>query len=474
MGTVTGLRFQSMGASELAKQISVGGCEYLVVPVVAVRQGVLNGELVLAEEFGAIPESWNGIPVPLGHPMDRGVAISANQPEIVASSPGRFYHARLDGDRLCGEIWIDIAKATALGGEAQAALQRMQAGEPTEVSTAYWRDLEETPGVYNDEPYYGIARNLRPDHLALLLHEIGACNWEMGCGCPRINKGGKMPKTIQVNIEMSLDDQLSAVYDAWNEAFNRPPEPAEAEPHWIREVFEDRVIAIMPEGLMAYPYSVDADGKVTFEAGERVEIVYQPVAQSENPWMGFLKQIFMRANAKKGGCPCMQEPEPETAAAPEQPAAGEQPAAEAQPETNAEADAPVEPEQPAQEPEPEPEAPVEPEQPVAGEQPAAEAQPETNAEDPQVNELRSLAEQFGGVEAMRSLLVQAGQARQALIGEILGNQRNTLSQNDLATMSTEVLQKLKETLRPADYSGRGAPRSQTAVGALVEAPMPKL
>jgi len=177
----------SINRLEKVSHIEKGGKAYLVAPVVAIRAGVLNNEFVPAEEIGHFVESWNGIIVPLGHPKLRGVPISANSPDIESVSPGRFWNASFDGETLRGEIWVDLEKANAIGGDALEAVNRLEKGEGIEVSTAYFRDLEETKGDLNGQKYFGIARNLRPDHLALLLHDIGACSWKDGCGVPRVN-----------------------------------------------------------------------------------------------------------------------------------------------------------------------------------------------------------------------------------------------------------------------------------------------
>jgi len=163
------------------------GRDYLIAPVIAIVAGVLNGELVPADEIAKFPESWSGIPVPLGHPAAQGQFVSANSPEIVARTPARFFNPEFSDNKLRGEIWIDLAQAAELGGDAQLAVQKLEAGEGIEVSTAYWRELEEKPGSLAGEPFYGVARNLRPDHLALLLHQVGACSWKDGCGTPRVN-----------------------------------------------------------------------------------------------------------------------------------------------------------------------------------------------------------------------------------------------------------------------------------------------
>jgi 2'-5' RNA ligase len=178
-----------------ARRELLSGREYVIAPVIAVRHGVLNGEMVPAEEIGHFIQSWNGIPTPIGHPSVRGISISANSPEIIERCPGRFWNASFDGERLHGEIWLDVQRAEQIGGDAWDALRRIEAGEPTDVSVAYWRDLEEVPGSFAGESYYGIARNLRPDHVAILLRERGACSWEDGCGVPRTNS--EQPVTNQ-------------------------------------------------------------------------------------------------------------------------------------------------------------------------------------------------------------------------------------------------------------------------------------
>lgn len=185
---MNGLAFVSNQSGSVRRE-TLAGREYLVAPVVAIRAGVLNNELVPIEEIGKYVEAWNGIPLTLGHPAINGVPVSANSPELEATvNVGRFWRAELVDDRLRGEVWVDVEKAKALGGDALEVLSRLESGEGIEVSTAYFRDLDATPGQLNGQRYYGIARNLRPNHLALLLYEIGACSWKDGCGVPRINQ----------------------------------------------------------------------------------------------------------------------------------------------------------------------------------------------------------------------------------------------------------------------------------------------
>lgn len=208
-----------MIAANLAGQvrrISHDGREYLVSPAIAIKApAVLNGEFVPAEEVSRFVEAWNGIILPIGHPQDMaGNFINANTPELEAKSLGRFWNAAFRENRLHGELWVDIERAHRLGGEALTVLERLEAGEPLELSTAYFRDVEPVSGEYDGQRYNGIARNLRPNHLALLPNETGACSWQDGCGSPRVNQEGGM----QVNEMDFSESVIIAFYPSADDA----------------------------------------------------------------------------------------------------------------------------------------------------------------------------------------------------------------------------------------------------------------
>lgn len=187
--TLKTYRLTSICSDSMVRNETSSGREWVVVPVIPIVEGVLNGNLVLRDEIGVFPESWNGIPLPLGHPTDEaGDFVSAQSPEIIEKySVGYFFNAYMEGSSLKGEMWIDVQKCESMGGDALVFLERVKAGKPTEVSTAYFCFDEEQSGQFHGQPYETISRDLRPDHLAVLLHEEGACNWNDGCGVPRIN-----------------------------------------------------------------------------------------------------------------------------------------------------------------------------------------------------------------------------------------------------------------------------------------------
>jgi len=199
---------------------TVGGTEYLVSPVIAARgDTVMNGELVPAAELRKLYRGWNGRPVVLGHPRSAdGMHISANAPETFATCGlGWLYGAEYDEEKklLRGELWLDVAQAKLVdrGPEVIEALER---GHPLEVSTAYFRDREEHPGSTGDVVHEAIAHNLRPDHVAILLDEPGACSWDCGCGTPRVNDGGDVvDDELKTNIAGKTEENGNGIVRAF-------------------------------------------------------------------------------------------------------------------------------------------------------------------------------------------------------------------------------------------------------------------
>lgn len=173
------------------------GEKHLVVPVVMMVEGVHNGShgplYHPAEELGKFPESWNGIPVIVRHPQKDGVYVSANSPDIVDDQViGRVYNTKFEDGKLKAEVWINEHKASLVYPEILSYLRK---GQPIDVSVGVFTDDEYISGEWNGEKYVGIAKNHRPDHLALLPNERGACSWTDGCGI-RLNKEGNTPLEV--------------------------------------------------------------------------------------------------------------------------------------------------------------------------------------------------------------------------------------------------------------------------------------
>jgi len=179
-----------MGATGTIRTATYESREHMVVPVVALMEGVIHAinadtpEYVPLTCLAVAPQGWNGRPVVLGHPVKNGHQISANSPEVLeAQGFGRIFNARLEGKKLMLEAWIDPTKAEAVG--AGEMLNKLRAQRMCEVSVGAFVVTDSTPGMFGDKSYKAVWRDVVPDHLAFLPKGLGACSNEMGCGAPR-------------------------------------------------------------------------------------------------------------------------------------------------------------------------------------------------------------------------------------------------------------------------------------------------
>ena len=175
---------------------------FLVVPVVMMVEGVHAGNhgplLHKIEDLGKFPESWNGIPAVLNHPEVDGIYVSANSPDVIDNvAVGRIYNTKVDGYKLRAEVWIDEDKLNEVSADL---LTDINEGKSIEVSTGIFLEEEAGEGLFHEENYVAIARNLRPDHLALLPGGEGACSIEDGCGI-RDNKKGENNMKVKEAIQ---------------------------------------------------------------------------------------------------------------------------------------------------------------------------------------------------------------------------------------------------------------------------------
>ena len=173
------------------------GKRYLVAPTIAIVEGVMNETLYLEEEIAAFIDAWNGRPLIINHPEEDGEFVTANNPDLLPRVLGFYYNASFENERLKGEWWLDIAKAQKTP-EGLAILTGLQSGKLFEQSTGLFADLQEHEGEFKGKEYKWIARNIRPDHVAILPNEPGACSIEDGCGTPRVNsqEGAEDPASL--------------------------------------------------------------------------------------------------------------------------------------------------------------------------------------------------------------------------------------------------------------------------------------
>ncbi len=165
---------------------------YLVAPAIMIVEGVLNGSqgplLYPADELKKSVPLWNMKPAVLYHPEKNGEGISACSPEVLNTRGlGMMMNTRMDGDQLKTEVWLDMVQVKKVD---ERVLEAVENNKVMELSTGLLTDNEMVEGEWNEIHYDAIARNYRPDHLAILPDQVGACSIEDGAGFLRLNKAG--------------------------------------------------------------------------------------------------------------------------------------------------------------------------------------------------------------------------------------------------------------------------------------------
>ena len=175
------------------------GKDHLIVPLVALVEGVLQGvnaptpELAPVSVFGKVPEGWNGRPVLVNHPEMNGKLVSANIPEVVENRQiGQVFNSTIEDSKLKMEAWIDLEKVEEVGGITKDTIDTLAKGDRfIEVSTGLFVESTPRKGRFNGEAFEGVWTEVTPDHLAILEEGTsGACSIEDGCGAPRLNCNG--------------------------------------------------------------------------------------------------------------------------------------------------------------------------------------------------------------------------------------------------------------------------------------------
>jgi len=162
------------------------GREHYVVPVVMLTEGVHNGSqgplYYPAEELQQTAHYWNGKPIVVYHP-DMYTAGWAGCPTVFNKQKvGTVFNARFEKGKLKADAWIDKQR---VGQVDRRIVEAIQTKKPMEVSTGLFTDNLQQRGQWNGTRYEAIARNHRPDHLAILPDLRGACSLDDGAGLIR-------------------------------------------------------------------------------------------------------------------------------------------------------------------------------------------------------------------------------------------------------------------------------------------------
>lgn len=225
------------------------GVEYVVAPIVLlVGDSVIfpinaeHPEFVPADVLSIAPAGWCGRPAMAGdHPSEDGAMVSANIPVILEGHQfGQLFNVRFKDNRLQGDVWINPARAAAVT-DGLEILQRIQDGDPVEISVGAFVVVEHLSGKSNGRDYGSIWREITPDHVALLREGlIGACSLDMGCGTPRTAvhhtlEGAQMRAMTEAEVT-TLTTQVQTRAELRASAAARQTEAAAAAEETVQEI----------------------------------------------------------------------------------------------------------------------------------------------------------------------------------------------------------------------------------------------
>lgn len=165
------------------------GKQHMIVPMVMITKGVHNGSggplYYPEEELAKTPEVWNAKPVVVYHPEINGQGVSACDPDIMqARKIGTIFNTVWDGTKLKAEAYLDPDRVKAIDNRI---MEKLEKKEMVELSTGLFTDNIAKEGEWNGKDYVAVATNYRPDHLAILPDQKGACSIEDGAGLLRTN-----------------------------------------------------------------------------------------------------------------------------------------------------------------------------------------------------------------------------------------------------------------------------------------------
>lgn len=257
---------------------TLNGESYIVAPLTMIVEGVLNGSqgplLYPQDEITKNVDAWNGMPIVVTHPTVNGIPVSARSPDILETfGIGYVFNATIKG-KLVAEGWFNVEKTRKVD---ERVLNSLEAGTPIELSTGLFTTNEpaEEGAVFNGKEYSFVARNYRPDHLAVLPDEVGACSLKDGCGV-LVNKDNKA--TLLSKIMGAVGSVLSPTGNklSYNDIHNQLVKQLGIdvkEDFWIEDVYKTSVVYHRNGKTYQQGYTVGTNDVVTLKDELPVEVV---------------------------------------------------------------------------------------------------------------------------------------------------------------------------------------------------------
>jgi hypothetical protein len=194
--------------SDRIEEREEGGRKYVVASATILKEGVLHGsqgplfypEDEIKKDVGA----WNGIPITLGHPKKGATYVLFKDSDY--KPLGFLRNDRVEGVKRKVKVWFDVE---ATDNHDKRILENVRNKKAVGLSTGLITDNHPVQNKnYKGTGYIAIAKNYRPDHLAILVDQPGACSIKDGCG---INVNQAFLPQQQRNFFQNLNSFLAAV-----------------------------------------------------------------------------------------------------------------------------------------------------------------------------------------------------------------------------------------------------------------------
>lgn len=278
---------------------TIDGDEHIVIRgvVPVVDDVVMNGGLYPAAEINKSYQTLEGNQMPLGHPKIGGEYVSASNPRAV----NKFHigawaeNVRKDGDRVVMDMKINkrYAESTEKGKRVLTRIEEMQANsgaEPIHVSTGLLLSREQNKGKSKGKSYSWVARNMRFDHVAILLDEPGAATPDDGVGI-FVNADNSTEEVETETVDLTsaanctqegllnktkffFTNASNFSFDDIQRAIGEKLREGRSDDNWLwpESVWPDTFVYRDDSRYFKQKYLIDDDGAAQF-VGEPVEVV---------------------------------------------------------------------------------------------------------------------------------------------------------------------------------------------------------
>lgn len=212
----------AINASNISTTVIDNAEHYVIRGAVPIVDNiVMNGGLYPAEDINNSYQSMEGKLMPLSHPQVDGNYVSANDPRAVNKFHAGAWAQNVSkaGDKVVMDVYVNkaVAESKPDGKRLIERLDGMIAGTNSEaihVSTGLLLNKEKGKGESKGKKYSWIARNMRFDHVAILLDEPGAGTPKEGVGM-FVNADGEQGEVESASVTESANNMKD---DLWSKA----------------------------------------------------------------------------------------------------------------------------------------------------------------------------------------------------------------------------------------------------------------